>query len=159
MADKKITALTSIGATEIGSDDLLHVVDNPGGTPVNKKMTIASLFQNIPSVIACDAIDTETAAASDLGSNDKFVSRIDLSGGSSQVDFTLDNGVHTGQLKMILMSTTPGSGASAVIDVTTWGSTTSTENQITLNALGEAVLLLWDGSKWFVIANYNATIA
>ena len=30
MADKKITALTAVTDADIGSDDLLHIVDNPG---------------------------------------------------------------------------------------------------------------------------------
>ena len=40
MADKKISALSAVADSAIGADDLLHIVDNPGGTPVNKKMTI-----------------------------------------------------------------------------------------------------------------------
>ena len=47
MADKKISALTAVADADIGGDDLLHIVDNPGGTPVNKKMTIAQLFENV----------------------------------------------------------------------------------------------------------------
>jgi len=157
MADKKISALTQVSDSDIGSDDLLHIVDNPGGTPVNKKMTIGQLFENIPTHLAVDDIETLTATDSTLAS--PFCSFIDLSGESSQIDYTLDDGSDNGQLKVIVMSTAPGGGASAVIDVTNWGSTASSSNQITLNAIGEAVVCYWSGSKWFLISNYNATIA
>ena len=60
MADKKISALSSVADSDIGSDDLLHIVDNPSGTPVNKKMTIGQLFENIPTHLALNDISTET---------------------------------------------------------------------------------------------------
>jgi hypothetical protein len=45
MADKKITQLTAL--TAVSSDDLLHVVDDPTTTPVNKKVTVANFFSDI----------------------------------------------------------------------------------------------------------------
>ena len=46
MADKKITALTALTAT--GKDsaaDLLHIIDF-SASPVNKKISVANLFNN-----------------------------------------------------------------------------------------------------------------
>ena len=45
MADKKITALTDLG-TAIADVDLFHVVDDPSGTPINKKISAANVFNN-----------------------------------------------------------------------------------------------------------------
>jgi len=52
MADKKITALTDLGSGNIASADLLHVIDDPTGTPINKKISIASLFASIPTAVS-----------------------------------------------------------------------------------------------------------
>ena len=54
MADKKITALTEIAAGDVNAVDLLHIVDNPAGTPVNKKMSLSRLFNNLPTYLAFD---------------------------------------------------------------------------------------------------------
>ena len=37
---------------------IFHVVDDPCGTPVNKRLNIGSLFENIPTHIAIDDIVT-----------------------------------------------------------------------------------------------------
>ena len=64
MADKKISALSQVADADIGADDLLHIVDNPGGTPVNKKMTIGQIFENIPTHLAVDDIAVVTTVMS-----------------------------------------------------------------------------------------------
>ena len=54
MADKKITALTDLSSGVAGAD-LLHVVDDPTGTPINKKLSVDNLFNYIPSAVAFNA--------------------------------------------------------------------------------------------------------
>jgi hypothetical protein len=47
MADKKITALTALGTTDVDpAADLLHIIDY-SASPVNKKITIANLFDQV----------------------------------------------------------------------------------------------------------------
>ena len=48
MADKKITQLTDLG-DGLASVDLFHIGDDPSGTPINKKITAADVFNNIPT--------------------------------------------------------------------------------------------------------------
>jgi hypothetical protein len=52
MADKKITALSALGTTDVApAADLLHIIDY-SASPVNKKITVANLF---------DQVDTNTS--------------------------------------------------------------------------------------------------
>ena len=48
MADKKVSALTAI--TDMSSDDLMLVVNDPSGTPASRKITHANFFANVHTV-------------------------------------------------------------------------------------------------------------
>ena len=67
MADKKITALTSIG-TATARADLLHLIDDVAGTPTNKKVTIGEYANALSAPVilglaAGDVTLTEAANA------------------------------------------------------------------------------------------------
>ena len=152
MADKKISALSQVSDADIGADDLLHIVDNPGGTPVNKKMTIGQLFENVPTHLAVDDIAVVSTSASNLAST--FATDFDLASASGNITPTLDNGTDTGQLKVMYAST---AGNTATVAITNAAS--SDFNQIVFNAIGETAILYWNGSKWFILASTGATIS
>ncbi len=155
MADKKISALTQVADADIGADDLLHIVDNPGGTPVNKKMTIGQIFENIPTHLAVDDIAVVTTSATNLAST--FATDFNLAGVSGNITPQLDAGSDVGQLKVMYCSSVHGSGHTATVTVANPAS--ASFDTILFNAIGETAILYWNGSKWFILANTGSTIS
>ena len=66
MADKKITDLTALAS--LSQDDLFVVVDNPSGTPITKKITVADMFSNV-SYITSVSVPAATVFKSVLTGN------------------------------------------------------------------------------------------
>ena len=153
MADKKITQLTDLG-DGLAAVDLFHVVDDPSGTPINKKITAEDVFNNIPTWLGLNSTsqsmtgDGSTSAAIDVTS---AVTEIDATSATAPV--TLADGSN-GQLKIILNVSTSGTNAITITPSNLRGGTT-----ITLNAPGESVMCIFKNSNWNVIGGHNFTVA
>ena len=153
MADKKVTQLTDLG-DGLAAVDLFHVVDDPSGTPINKKIAAEDVFNNIPSWLGLNSTsqaitgDGSTSTAIDVTS---AVTEVDAT--SAQAPCTLADGAN-GQIKIIINTSTGGSNAVVITPANLRGGTT-----ISLNAPGETVQCIFKNSNWNVIGGFGFAVA
>jgi hypothetical protein len=145
MADKKITALTDLGDS-LASADLFHVVDDPSGTPINKKISAENVFNNIPSWLGlAQASQTITADGSSQVANvTSAITEID--GASSTGNISLADG-SDGQIKTFINISASGTNLQTITPTNLRG-----HGSVTLDAEGETVTLLFKNSQWNIIA-------
>ena len=145
MADKKITALTDL-STGVAGADLLHVIDAPTGTPINKKISVTDLVNNLPSFIGfsnsyeniTDGIQAAvgiTTALTLLGSS------------GTDTATTLADGTVIGQIKIIVNDVDGGTSGCTVTDALGY-------TYLNFANDGDTATLLWTGTTgWAVLSS------
>ena len=149
MADKKITQLTDLG-DGLASVDLFHVVDDPSGTPINKKIAAEDVFNNIPSWLGLNSTSQSITGDGSTSTAIEITNAVtEVNATSAAAPCTLADG-NNGQIKTIINVSTSGTEAVTITPTNLRGFTT-----ITLNAPGETVTLMFKNSNWNIIAGHD----
>jgi len=146
MADKKITALTDL-STGVAGADLLHVIDDPTGTPINKKVSVTNFINNLPSFIGFsnsyeDITDGSQTALS-------ITHALTLLQTSGSVATTIADGTVIGQIKVIIHDTDGGTSQCTPADPVGFV-------DINFATVGDTVTLMWNGAHWYALASHAA---
>ena len=150
MADKKITALTDL-STGVAGAALLHVIDDPTGTPINKKVSVTNFINNLPSFIgfsnSVENITDGTQAA--IGITTALTL---LASNGSNTATTLADGTVVGQIKIIVHDVDGGNSVLAVTDALGFADLDFVDD-------GDTAMLMWTGTTGWALLSQQSVSA
>ena len=146
MADKKISALTAMTAP--AAADFLHVIDDNSGTYTNQKVTLTTLFQNVPTFLVFK--DTVATSAADSLAIPITASIVHKTTGSDSEALTVAAGTQ-GQLLMIVLIV-DGGGTGTI------AASSSVADTIAFADAEDTAQLVFTNSKWHFMGG-TATVS
>ena len=143
MADKKITALTDL-STGVAGADLLHVVDDPTGTPINKKVSVTNFINNLPSFIGfSNSVENISDGSQTAISITHAVTLLETAGSNAT---TLADGTVVVQLKIIIHDTDGGTTEMTPADALGFVDLDFADD-------GDTNMLMWTGTSWAALSS------
>jgi hypothetical protein len=141
MADKSIAKLESV--TTPTSEDLAIVVTDAASAPVNKKSTLATLFNKIPTWLGLSTTPiVYTVGEIDVTTPVSFLS---VTGSTT---FSLPVG-SIGQIKMLVCTVAASTPVGVLTPI---ANANDGYNTITFNEKGQSVTLIYENSGWIILS-------